>query len=130
LIFLKVNAAKSIDIANKLSEIPEVKSVFLMTGEYNMMVKVKIIEEKGDGLDLHRIEELVRNKIATIKGLISANYQIITKTIKDDYIPLLSSLRVDTVIKTTCDYCGNEIAKSAKNYRLVHIIDIFVVVPA
>jgi Lrp/AsnC family leucine-responsive transcriptional regulator len=40
LIFLKINAANSIEIANKLSEIPEIKSVYLMTGEYNMMVKL------------------------------------------------------------------------------------------
>lgn len=118
LIFLKVNAVKSIDIANKLLEIPEIKSIYLMTGEYNMMVKLKIIEEKGDGFDLHLLEELVRNKIATINGLISVNYQIITKTIKDEHIPLSSSLRTGTVIKTTCNYCGNEIAKSAKKLQV------------
>ncbi|MGH9986023.1 MAG: AsnC family transcriptional regulator [Nitrososphaeraceae archaeon] len=117
LIFLKVNAAKSIYVANKLSEIPEVKCVYLVTGEYNVIVKLMIAEEEEDCSNLHRIEELVRNKIATINGLIFANYQIVTKTIKDEHISSLL-LKAGSVIKTSCDYCGNEIAKSAKKLQV------------
>ncbi|MGH9976848.1 MAG: Lrp/AsnC ligand binding domain-containing protein, partial [Nitrososphaeraceae archaeon] len=119
LIFLKVNAAKSIYVANKLSEIPEVKCVYLATGEYNVIVKLMIAEEQEDRYDFHQLEELVRNKIATINGLISANYQIVTKTIKDVHEAISSSsLKAGTVIETSCDYCGNEIAKSARKLQV------------
>jgi DNA-binding Lrp family transcriptional regulator len=116
LVFLRVNAARSIYVANKLSEIPEVKCVYLTTGEHNIVVKLMISEGEEDSYDLHRLEEMVRNRIATINGLISANYQIVTKTIKDEYIS--SSLKAGTAIKTNCDYCGNEIAKSAKKLQV------------
>jgi DNA-binding Lrp family transcriptional regulator len=88
LIFLKVNAAKSINFANKLSDISEVKCVYLTSGEHNMIIKLVIVaeEEEKNLCSLHKLEELVRNKIATINGFISADYQIVTKTIKDDQI--------------------------------------------
>jgi DNA-binding Lrp family transcriptional regulator len=118
LVFLKVNAAKSIDIANKLSVIPEVKCVYLTTGEHNMIIKLMIAEEERyDHNTHHRLEDLVRKKIATINGLISVAYQIVTKTIKDEQISS-SSLKSGTLIKTSCDYCGNEIAKSARKLQV------------
>jgi Lrp/AsnC family leucine-responsive transcriptional regulator len=61
----------------------------------------------------------VRKKIATINGLISVSYQIVTKTIKDEQIstsPL--PLKSGTLVKTSCDYCGNEISKSAKKLQV------------
>lgn len=82
LVFLKVNAARSIDIANKLSTIPEIKSIYLTTGEHNMIVKMAILQDESISHNIHQIEYLVRNKIATIKGLNSLTYQIVTKIIK------------------------------------------------
>ena len=118
LVFLKINAAKSIDIAKKLSVIPEIKCVYLTTGEHNMIVKLMIAEDEPyDHNPHHRLEDLVRNKIATINGLISVAYQIVTKTIKDEQISSFS-LKAGTLIKTSCDYCGNEITKSAKKLQV------------
>lgn len=117
LVFLRINAAKSIKVANKLSEIPEVKSIYFTTGEHNMLVKLMIAEEEENGYNLHQLEELVRNRIATLDGFVSANYQIVTKIIKDEQISS-SSLKVGTVISTHCDYCGNGIAKSAKKLQV------------
>jgi DNA-binding Lrp family transcriptional regulator len=48
LVFLRVNASRSIYVANKLSEIPEVKCIFLTTGEHNIIVKL-MISEGGRG---------------------------------------------------------------------------------
>jgi hypothetical protein len=44
LMFLKVNTAKSIYVANKLSEIPEVKCVRLITRMHSIIVKLTIAE--------------------------------------------------------------------------------------
>jgi Lrp/AsnC family transcriptional regulator, regulator for asnA, asnC and gidA len=118
LVFLKVNAAKSVNIANKLSLFPEVKCVYLTTGEYNMMAKLMIAEEEPYAHNLHRLEDLVRKKIGTINGLISVSYQIVTKTIKDEQISTSPALKSGTLIKTSCDYCRNEISKSAKKLQV------------
>jgi DNA-binding Lrp family transcriptional regulator len=112
LVFLKVNAAKSIDIANKLLTIPEIKSIYLTTGEHNMIVKMAISQVENIPHNIDQIEYLVRNKIATIKGLNTVSYQIVTKIIKDEQLSLYS-LKVGTLIKASCDYCGNDITKSA-----------------
>jgi DNA-binding Lrp family transcriptional regulator len=77
LVYLKADASQSIDIANKLSLLSEVKDLYMTTGEYNIVVKVM-------AESLQYIEEFVREKISTIQGVKSASYQIITRTIKDD----------------------------------------------
>jgi DNA-binding Lrp family transcriptional regulator len=117
LVFLKVNAARSIDIANKLSTIPEIKSIYLTTGEYNMIVKMTILQDESISYNIHQIEYLVRNKIATIKGLNSLTYQIVTKIMKDEQLSL-SSLKVGTLVKASCDYCGNEITRSSRRLQV------------
>lgn len=117
LVFLKVNAARSIDIANKLSTIPEIKSIYLTTGEHNMIVKMVILQDESIYHNIHQIEYLVRNKITTIKGLNSLTYQIVTKIIKDEQLSL-SSLRAGTLVKASCDYCGNEITRSSRRLQV------------
>ncbi len=58
------------------------------------------------------LEEFIRNKIATVKGIRSASYQMITKTIKDDQsIPIIKN---GIYLKIKCDYCENDIFRDAK----------------
>ncbi len=60
-VYLKIDhPSQTLIIANKISSIPEIKSVYLLTGEYNLMVKV--ITDKPE-----HAEELVRTRIAIIK---------------------------------------------------------------
>ncbi len=106
LIFLKTDPSQSIDIASKLSSIAQVKSVYKMTGEYNMIIKAAVAQHP------EYLEEFIRNKIATIKGIRSASYQMITKTIKDDQsIPITKE---GIYLKVKCDYCTNDIFRDAK----------------
>lgn len=63
--FLKVNAAKSINVANKLSEIPEIKCVHLITGKHNIIVKLMIAEGEQtlqDHLISLKFERIHKNK--------------------------------------------------------------------
>ena len=63
--FLKVNAAKSIYVANKLSEIPEVKCVRLITRKHNIIVKLTIAEGERtlqDHLIYLKFERIHKNK--------------------------------------------------------------------
>jgi Lrp/AsnC family transcriptional regulator for asnA, asnC and gidA len=76
LIFLKANLAQSIQIADELAAIPEVRRIYMTTGENNIVAKV--VSDRPESL-----EELVRKKIAPIEGINSISYQIITMTVKD-----------------------------------------------
>jgi DNA-binding Lrp family transcriptional regulator len=78
LIFLKTNLAQSIQIADELAAIPEVRRLYMTTGENNIVAKVVIDRPES-------LEELVRKKIAPIEGVNSISSQIITKTIKDSH---------------------------------------------
>jgi DNA-binding Lrp family transcriptional regulator len=104
LVYLNTNPSHSIDIANKLSSLSEIKDVYMTTGEHNIIVK--IIAER-----LQYIEEFVREKISIIEGVKSASYQIITRTIKDDSSILLKE---GISLKVKCVYCYNEITHSGR----------------
>ncbi|HEY7082037.1 MAG TPA: Lrp/AsnC ligand binding domain-containing protein [Nitrososphaeraceae archaeon] len=111
IISIKTDPLKSVDIANRLSMIPEVRDVYLITGSYNVIVKVSIAKSH------EHIEEFVRKKIATIDGIKSVSYQVITKTIKDS-----QSLQIEEgiSIKMKCDYCENDILQEARSLEIGH----------
>lgn len=106
LIFIKTNLSQSTDIANKLASIPQVRGVYKLTGEYNIIIKVIMAQHP------EYLEEFIRTKIANIEGIKSASYQMITKTIKDDQsIPVMKE---GIFLKIKCDYCDNDIFKDTK----------------
>ena len=110
LVFVKTNLSQSTDIANKLSSIPQVRGVYKMTGEYNIIIKVIMTHHP------EYLEEFIKIKIANIEGIKSASYQMITKTIKDDQsIPVIKE---GIFLKIKCDYCDNDIFKDAKLMRV------------
>jgi DNA-binding Lrp family transcriptional regulator len=109
IIFLKTDPLKSVNIANKISLISEVKGVYLMTGDFNVVIKVAITK------DYEHVEVFVREKIATIRGVRSASYQIITKIIKDNQnIRIIEGIS----IRMKCDYCEKDIVKDAKTLEI------------
>ena len=108
-VYLKIeHPSQTLIIANKISSIPEIKNVYLLTGEYNLMLKV--IAEKPEN-----IEELMRTRIATIKGISSSSIQIVIKTIKE-----CQSVTIKEGIPITikCDYCNNDILKNSKTLQV------------
>jgi len=110
LVFVKTILSQSTDIANKLASIPQVRGVYKMTGEYNIIIKVIMTHHP------EYLEEFIKTKIANIDGIKSASYQMITKTIKDDQsIPVIKE---GIFLKIKCDYCDNDILKDAKVLRV------------
>ena len=67
LIFIKTNLSQSTDIANKLASIAQVRGVYKMTGEYNIIIKVIMAQHP------EYLEEFIRTKIANIEGIKSAS---------------------------------------------------------
>lgn len=108
-VYLKVdNPSLTLNIGNKLASIPEIKNVYALTGEYNLMFQ--IVTDKPE-----TVEELVRNTIAGEKGVESTMIQIVTRKIKEsENVPIREQL----AIKLKCDYCNNEIAKSSKTFQV------------
>ena len=110
LVFVKTILSQSTDIANKLASIPQIRGVYKMTGEYNIIIKVIMTHHP------EYLEEFIKTKIANIDGIKSASYQMIRKTIKDDQsIPVMKE---GSFLKIKCDYCDNDIFKDAKVLRV------------
>ena len=63
-------------IATRVSKFPEVESVFLMSGGYDLLVFVK-------GGSLHTIAAFVNERLATLDGILSTATHFTLKTYKD-----------------------------------------------
>jgi DNA-binding Lrp family transcriptional regulator len=108
-VYLKTDhPSQTLIIANQISAINEIKNVYLLTGEYNLMFKV--ISDKPE-----HVEELVRTKIAIIKGVLSSTIQVVTRTIKES-----QSVTIKEGIQVTikCDYCNNDLVKNSKTLQV------------
>jgi DNA-binding Lrp family transcriptional regulator len=108
-IYLKIDhPSQTLIIANQISSINEIKNVYLLTGEYNLMLKV--ITDKPE-----HVEELVRTKIAIIKGVLSSIIQVVTRTIKES-----QSVTIKEGIPVTikCDYCNNDLVRNSKTLQV------------
>ena len=69
LIFIKTNPSQSDDIANKLSSIAQVRGVYKMTGEHNIIIKVTMAQHP------EYLEDFMKTKISSIEGIKSASYR-------------------------------------------------------
>jgi DNA-binding Lrp family transcriptional regulator len=108
-VYLKIDApSQTFMIANKISSIPEIKNVYLLTGEYNLMFKV--ITDKPE-----LVEELVTTRIGIIKGISSSIIQIVTKTVKETQSV---TIKEGIPITIKCDFCNNDILKSSKTLQV------------
>ena len=63
-------------IANRIGKFPEVESLFLMSGGYDLLVFVK-------GPNLKEVAGFVNERLATIEGVISTSTHFNLKTYKD-----------------------------------------------
>jgi Lrp/AsnC family transcriptional regulator for asnA, asnC and gidA len=108
LVFLKTNLVQSVQIADELAAISEVRRVYMMTGESNIVAKV--VAERPETL-----EKMIRERIAPIEGINSISYQIITRTVKDSQS---ISIKEEMFLKLQCDFCDAEITKKAKKIEI------------
>ena len=104
LVYIQAIPSQSKDVADKLALIPEVKGAYMVTGEHNIIVKAAAPSPEY-------LEELVRKKISTVEGIVSVSYHIVTRTVKEEQS---APVRAGLSLKVSCDYCDNDISKSAK----------------
>jgi len=69
-------------VAARIGRFPEVQSVFLMSGAYDLLVTVS-------GSDLKTVAAFVSEKLATIDGVISTSTHFMLKTYKEQGVLML-----------------------------------------
>lgn len=80
-------------IAERVSKFPEVESVYLMSGGYDLMAVVA-------GRDLKEVAFFVSEKLATIAGIISTGTHFILKTYKNNGV-LMEAEKTDERLKVS-----------------------------
>lgn len=100
LISLKVEASKLATVASEISRLPEIKGVFITTGESNLLVRIA-------ANNYEKTESIISDKIAPISGVSVLNTQIITRTLKDEQGVIIES---EISVKLGCEYCKKPIA--------------------
>ncbi len=100
LITFRVKDVDLQNIATKLSELDEIRSIFLITGETNLMIRIVLADVKD-------LQDFISYRIKEFGDLQMASNQIITKTIKDEQGIVIRS---DMGISLTCDYCKADIS--------------------
>ena len=99
LLMLKVDLPKVNQILEKLAPLDEVRSVFLSTGEANMIVRVATSSNEA-------FQDFLNEKVGTL-GVDVVSSEVITRTVKDEQgVALYGEMAVALV----CDYCGGEIS--------------------
>ena len=69
-------------IARRLSKIPQVTALYLMSGGYDLMLEVR-------GADLNEVADFVSSKLATIDGVLSTGTHFLLKKYKESGTLLL-----------------------------------------
>ncbi len=83
----------------KLSKLIEVRSLFRITGESNILIRLFLHESKD-------LESFISANIAGNEGVRIVSSQIITQTVKDDPGAIIEE---NFSFKLECDYCKREI---------------------
>jgi len=100
LITFRAKDADLQNIAAKLSGLDEIRSIFLITGETNLMIRIVLADVKD-------LQDFISYRIKEFGDLQMVSNQIITRTIKDEQGIVIRS---DMGISLTCDYCKADIS--------------------
>lgn len=99
LLMLKVELSKVNTVLEKLAPLDEVRSVFLSTGQANLILRVATSSNET-------FQDFLNERIASL-GVDVISSEVITRTVKDEQgVALYGEMAVALV----CDYCGGEIS--------------------
>jgi len=99
IVYLRVDSSQIKEFSAYLSSLDHVSSVFLTTGEWNMIIRV--VSSSNEEL-----QSMIDTKICNEKGVTLVNSQVVTRTIRDEQGFVFST---DMRIDLTCDYCRGPI---------------------
>jgi len=107
LLLMRILASTAMEIAKQLSEIDEVRNVYMTSGDNNMIVRVAVDRPES-------LEALIRKKIAVIEGVKSVSSQIITRIVKDEQSVVV---KPGLHVNLTCNYCRGPVPEEPKILR-------------
>jgi DNA-binding Lrp family transcriptional regulator len=99
LIDLKADPARIDEVASRLAEMDEVRSVFMVTGKSNMSIRVLADSMKS-------LQEFLTNKVAVLQGIELVSSNVITRIVKEEQGVIL---RPNLGVRLRCDYCNAKI---------------------
>ncbi len=95
----KVEPGKIEETLEALAKVPEIRNVYGMTGEHNVL----FIVFTGD---LDELQTLMSSTISSIPNLSSLAYNVVARVVKDE--PNVA-IRPGQLVRLICDTCGQEI---------------------
>jgi Lrp/AsnC ligand binding domain/Archaeal TRASH domain len=95
----RVEPGKADDVLNALAKVPEIRNVYGMTGEHNVLFTVFTAS-------LDELQTLLSSTISSIPNVASLTYNVVARVVKDE--PNVA-IRPGQFVRLTCDTCGQEI---------------------
>jgi hypothetical protein len=95
----KVEPGKIEEALSALAKVPEVRNVYGMSGEHNVLFTVFT-----SGID--ELQTLMSSTISSIPNMSSLTYNLVARVVKDE--PNVA-IRPGQFVRLTCDTCGQEI---------------------
>lgn len=108
IINLRVEPSKLDEVADILSKIERVRSVFLTTGESNLAIRVITDTAKG-------LQTFINEEIAKLTGTLTISTVVITRTVKDEQGVII---RPGLAIELKCEFCGQEIKGDPQIFKV------------
>ena len=95
----RVEPGKVDDVLNALSKVEEIRNVYSMTGEHNVLFTMFTAS-------LDELQTLLASKISSIPNVSSLTYNLVARVVKDE--PNVA-IRPGQFVRLTCDLCAQEI---------------------
>jgi Lrp/AsnC family leucine-responsive transcriptional regulator len=95
----KVEPGKTDEVLTALAKVPEIRNVYGMTGEHNVLFTVFTAS-------LDQLQTLLSSTISSIPNVSSLTYNVVARVVKDE--PNVA-VRPGQFVRLTCDTCGQEI---------------------
>jgi DNA-binding Lrp family transcriptional regulator len=104
IINLRVEPSKLNEVAESLSKIERVRSIFLTTGDSNLTIRV--ITDSADGL-----QSFISDEIAKLPGTSPISTIVIMRSVKDEQGVII---KPGLAIKLKCEFCSQDIEGEAQ----------------
>jgi DNA-binding Lrp family transcriptional regulator len=95
----KVEPGKIDEVLTALAKVPEIRNVYGMTGEHNVLFTVFTAS-------LDELQTLLSSTISSIPNVSSLTYNVVARVVKDE--PNVA-IRPGQLVRLACDTCGQEI---------------------
>jgi len=99
LINLRVDASKIDEVSSRLSEMEEVRCVFMVTGESNLTIRAVIEGMKS-------LQEFLTAKVAALPTVQIVSSNVITRIVKEEQGVIV---RASLKVRLRCDLCNGKI---------------------